>query len=64
MKNNDCCYYECREPGSIHIGINGGDSHRICFRHYFKWHADRARFLADGGGCAMEELGGARTDCA
>jgi len=41
---------------TIHVGV-GGDSHWICFRHYYKWNADRARFLADGGGCAMQKLG-------
>ena len=45
------------EPGTIHIGMNGNpDSHWICFRHYYKWNADRARFIADGG-CEMQELG-------
>jgi hypothetical protein len=32
-------------------------SHWICFRHLEKWNADRDRFLADGGGCEMQELG-------
>jgi hypothetical protein len=36
---------------------DGGDSHCICWVHYYKWHEARARFLADGGGCAMQELG-------
>lgn len=57
MKDHNCCYYNCPEPGTIHIGPNGGDSHWICWVHYYKWQAQRARFLADGGGCAMEELG-------
>lgn len=64
MKDHNCCYDNCPEPGTIRIGVNGGDSHWICFRHLEQWNANRARFLADGGGCAMEELGGARTDCA
>jgi hypothetical protein len=57
MKNHPCCYRECPEPGTIHIGINGGDSHWICFRHLDRWNQNRARFLADGGGCEMQELG-------
>lgn len=52
-----CCYYNCLVPGTIHIGPNGGDSHWICFRHLDRWNQNRARFLADGGGCEMEELG-------
>jgi len=57
MKDFDCCYYQCPEEGTIHIGANGGDSHWICFRHLGRWNQTRARFLADGGGCEMEELG-------
>ena len=57
MNDHVCCYYRCPEPGTIHIGANGGDSHWICFRHLEKWNADRDRFLADGGGCEMRELG-------
>jgi hypothetical protein len=58
MKDHACCYSECPEPGTIHIGTNGNpDTHWICWVHYYKWNADRARFLADGGGCEMEELG-------
>jgi hypothetical protein len=56
-KEHDCCYYQCPEEGTVHIGANGGDSHWICSRHLDKWTANRARFLADGGGCEMEELG-------
>ena len=53
-----CCYLDCPEEGAIHIGANGNpDSHSICLRHYNRWNADRARFLADGGGCEMQELG-------
>jgi hypothetical protein len=37
--------------------MNGADSHWICFYHLEKWNADRARFLADGGGCKMQRLG-------
>jgi len=57
MKEFECCYYQCSEEGRIHIGENGGSSHWICFCHYDKWNVDRARFLADGGGCRMEKLG-------
>jgi hypothetical protein len=57
MKDFDCCYYRCARPGVLHIGFNGGDSHWICFYHLNKWNADRARFLADGGGCKMQRLG-------
>jgi hypothetical protein len=57
MTTHACCYANCPEPGLIHIGPNGGDTHWICWFHYCKWHADRARFLADGGGCAMQDLG-------
>jgi hypothetical protein len=56
MREHACCYYECPEEGTIHIGANGGDSHWICWVHYYRWNADRARFLADGG-CEMEKLG-------
>ena len=64
MKNHDCCYYLCPEEGTIHIGVNGGDSHWICIRHYYKWHAARARFLAAGLPCEMRELGELlRHDC-
>jgi hypothetical protein len=56
MKDHDCCYCQCSEPGVIHIGLNGGKSGWICFRHYDKWRTDRARFLADGG-CEMGKLG-------
>jgi hypothetical protein len=57
MQDHDCCYYECPNPGTIHIGVNGSDSHWICWIHYYKWNADRARFIADGGVCEMQELG-------
>jgi hypothetical protein len=57
MEDHECCYIECPEEGTIHIGANGGDSHWICFRHPEKWNADRDRFLADGGGCEMQRLG-------
>lgn len=40
----------------LHIGLNGGDSHWICFRHPDRWNETRARLLADGG-CEMRELG-------
>jgi hypothetical protein len=35
----------------------GGDSHWICFLHYQACHNTRARFLALGLRCEMEELG-------
>jgi hypothetical protein len=57
VEDHPCCYYECPEPGAIHIGVNGGDSHWICFRHLQRWNQTRTRFLADGGGCEMLELG-------
>jgi hypothetical protein len=54
----DCCYYQCSEPGTIHIGVNGNpDTDWICFLHLHRWDAQRARFLADGLGCEMQELG-------
>lgn len=56
MRRN-CCYDQCSEPGAIHIGRNGGDSHWICFYHFDTWHAQRARFLVDGLGSEMEQLG-------
>jgi hypothetical protein len=56
--DHDCCYDRCPEEGTIHIGVNGNpDTHWICWVHYYKWNADRSRFLADGGGCQMQELG-------
>jgi hypothetical protein len=57
MKHHDCCYYKCVRPGTIFIGANGNpDTDWICAYHYDKWHADRARFIADGFPCEMEEL--------
>jgi hypothetical protein len=57
MERHDCCHYGCENPATIYIGENGNpDTEWICVEHYDRWHADRARFLADGGGCAMEEL--------
>jgi hypothetical protein len=57
-----CCYGDCPEPGTIHIGINGGGSHWICWHHLERWNARRARFIRDGKGCAMQELGEPRCD--
>jgi len=57
LKHQNCCYHRCLEPGTIHVGPNGGDSHWICRRHLERWNQDRARFLVDGGGCEMQELG-------
>lgn len=57
MKNHDCCYYQCPQEGVVHVGINGGDSHWICWRHLNRWNQTRARLISDGGGCAMQQLG-------
>jgi hypothetical protein len=57
MQEHTCCYYNCPEPGTINLGPNGGDSHWICFHHLERWNQNRARFLADGCGCEMQELG-------
>jgi len=57
MKDHACCYDQCPEEGTVHIGPNGGDSDWICFRHLERWNQTRARFLADGDGCEMEQLG-------
>ena len=57
LTDHSCCYSECPEPGTIHIGTNGGDSNWICLLHLDRWNQNRARFLADGGGCEMQELG-------
>lgn len=57
IEDQDCCYIGCPEPGTLHIGENGNpDTHWICWVHYYKWNQMRARFLADGDGCEMEEL--------
>jgi hypothetical protein len=57
MAHHDCCYHECPRLGTIYIGENGNpDSDWICDYHRDKWNADRARFLADGLECQMEEL--------
>jgi hypothetical protein len=55
MTDHACCYANCPDEGVDHIGPNGGDSHWICWIHYYKWNQNRARFLADGA-CEMEEL--------
>jgi hypothetical protein len=57
MTTHACCYFHCTEEGTIHIGVNGGDSHWICFRHLERWNQNRDRFLADGAGCDMQNLG-------
>ena len=57
MEDHECCCNNCPEAGTIHIGVNGGDSHWIWFRHLEKWNADRDRFLADGGVCEMQRRG-------
>lgn len=57
MPDHDCCYIDCPEPGAIHIGKNGGDSHWICFRHFDLWNQTRARLISEGAGCVMQELG-------
>ena len=57
MKHHNCCYYECDRPGVIFVGENGNpDTEWICAYHRDKWNGDRARFLADGLGCQMQEL--------
>lgn len=57
MRHHDCCHFNCTRPDTIYIGANGNpDTEWMCTYHYDKWHADRARVLADGLGCAMEEL--------
>jgi hypothetical protein len=56
MKEHACCYANCPRQGAIHIGVNGGDCHWICWHHLDRWNQTRARFLAEGG-CEMEELG-------
>jgi hypothetical protein len=53
---HECCYHNCPRGSVVHIGANGGNSHWICFRHLEKWKQTRARFLAAGLPCAMEEL--------
>jgi hypothetical protein len=58
ITDHTCCYANCPEPATIHIGVNGNpDTHWICWRHLERWNQTRARFIADGGGCEMEELG-------
>ena len=58
MTDHACCYYECPEPGTIHIGRNGNpDCEWICVYHHDKWNANRKRFLSDGGTCEMQPLG-------
>jgi hypothetical protein len=57
MNYHVCCYINCPAPGTIHTGVNGSDSHWICFSHLERWNQTRARLLADGGGCEMQELG-------
>lgn len=27
MKDHNCCYYNCPEPGTVRFGPDGGDSH-------------------------------------
>ena len=57
LTDHSCCYADCREEDTVYIGPHGGDSQWICFRHLHRWNQNRARFLADGGGCEMHELG-------
>jgi hypothetical protein len=57
LKEHACCYADCPEAATIHIGPNGGDSHWICFRHLERWNQTRARFLRDGRQCEMQRLG-------
>lgn len=59
----DCCYINCPRPGTILIGENGNpDREWICRYHRDKWHAQRARFIADGLPCAMETMRRTRMD--
>ena len=52
-----CCYLSCDRPGTTYIGENGDPENAwICEYHRDRWNDDRARFLADGLPCAMEEL--------
>lgn len=56
--HHDCCYINCPRLGMIHISENGNvDAQWISSFHRDRWNADRARVLADGGGCEMRELG-------
>jgi hypothetical protein len=57
IKEHTCCYPDCPDEGVFHVGENFGGSLWICFRHLDRWNQTRARFLSDGGGCAMKELG-------
>ena len=58
MTTHACCYIDCPEEGAVYIGMNGNPATDwICFYHLNRWIANRTRFLADGGGCEMEELG-------
>ncbi|MGO9087976.1 MAG: hypothetical protein ACLQBK_22390 [Candidatus Sulfotelmatobacter sp.] len=57
MKHHNCCYYKCNRPGTIFIDANGNSNCGwICEYHRDRWNADRARFIAGGLPCAMEEL--------
>lgn len=57
-KDQPCCYFNCDQPGAIHIGVNGNpETHWICFHHLNEWNADHARFIAQGLPCEMQELG-------
>jgi hypothetical protein len=57
MKDHICCYINSPEPGTIHIGVNGGDSPWIRFCHYDRWNATAPASSADGGGYEMQGLG-------
>jgi hypothetical protein len=54
-QQHDCCYYQCPEPGTIHLKNANPDNKWICRNHFDKWHADRARSSRTGF-CATWEL--------
>jgi hypothetical protein len=56
VEDHACCYYQCHEEGTVHIGPHDGDSHWICFRLRQRWNQNRARLLADGGGVQILDL--------
>jgi hypothetical protein len=57
MEHHNCCYSRCERPGSLFIGAtSNAETDWICAYHRDKWNADRARFLADGLPCQMQEL--------
>jgi len=58
MKRHPCCYHNCPREGVLHIGKNGNPyCEWMCEYHLNWWNANRARFLARGLPCEMQELG-------